>query len=164
MFIFAAGLSQFFLILLAHFVLWRLLKPKSPAQLLVRVSSITVSGFCLFVYFYLSPSLFEVFYFSIWSAALISAYLISLPGIEAESPSSLIVFKVEEGGAKGVTRKDLEEVITDELFVLNRLESLKTDGLILENSEAIKITSAGKKFLSSFLLFHRVAKRKDLGG
>ena len=96
--------------------------------------------------------------------SLTAAYLISLPGIEAESPSSLITFKVRDSTATGATHDDLATVITDEIFVLNRLEGLVTENLVEVHDGRYFITPSGQSFLNLFLIYHRWSDRLKHGG
>ncbi len=96
---------------------------------------------------------------------VVASYLISLPALESESPSSLIVTCVDKRAAGGgVSRDDLAAVVNDETFVLNRARGLEVDGLVERADGRLRITARGRKFLQGFLFYHHLVGRRGLAG
>jgi len=159
------GTAGFALAMLLHATIWRLLRPKSPARALAACTclALLVSGWMGQRMFpgLETPGILEAL---LLTGSLAAAYLISLPGIESESPSLLIVTLVESRGDHGADDGDLAKVINDETFALNRIRSLATEGLVSGSANALRITPRGRRFLGLFTAYHSAAGRMFRGG
>jgi len=108
----------------------------------------------------LEAMIFSLFLYS----SLAAAYLISMPGIESESPSSMIVTFIDSKTSDGASYEDLRNLITDELFILDRVTGLHVEGLIEEKNSKIAITKSGSSFMKLFLFYHYLTGRIPRGG
>jgi len=106
----------------------------------------------------------EYFYIGLFHVSLTLAYFISWPGFEAESPSALIVTGIEKAGGNGLSQEELSRIITDELFVHNRIGGLLTSGMLEEHHGEYTITDKGVAFLNLFLYYRRLMKNLPEGG
>ncbi len=148
-----------------HAMVWRLLRPKSPARALAACTclGLLVSGW-MGQWMFPGMGVPEILEALMLAGSLAAAYMISLPGIESESPSLLIVTLVESRGGHGANDGDLARVINDETFALNRLRSLATEGLVSGSADALRITPRGRRFLGLFTAYHSAAGRMLRGG
>lgn len=159
------GTGGFLLAVVLHSLAWRLLRPASPARALVACGCLAIVatatlGPLVVPHVGLAPVLES----AVLTGSLIAAYLISLPGLESESPSFIVVTRIDSGGAAGVTEADLAEVVNDETFVLNRLRSLEIEGLVDRQGDTLRITGAGRRFLRFFTAYHAWAGRSLRAG
>ncbi len=148
-----------------HIVMWRMIRPRSPARL---VPCAAILGGALGAWAAGMrlpwPATSELLEAILLFGTMVASYLISLPALESESPSSLIVTCVDDHGRAGATREDLAAVVNDETFVLDRLRGLEVDGLITRADGKLQITPGGKTFLEGFMAYHRLAGRRGLAG
>lgn len=148
-----------------HAAVWRTTSPRSPARLLVP-SAIAggLLGGCLALAKIPKPESRQCIEALLLFLSIVACYMISLPALEAESPSALIVTHVHRSGKTGATKQELERIVNDDIFVINRIQGLEVEGLVSREGEDLSITPAGKRFLNAFLLYHRLAGRCPLAG
>lgn len=148
-----------------HLALWRSIRPRSPARLLLPAAVVgALLGAWAAAALLRAPSTVAWVEAGLLFGAILASYLISLPALEAESPSSLIVMHVDERAGAGSTDDDLAGIVNDETFVLNRIQGLEVEGLVDRREGRLRITPSGQTFLDGFLLYHRLAGRRALAG
>lgn len=155
------GIAVFTLIVVAHLLGWRWLQFKSPAKSLVFILFATLASSWIFIV--KIPAL-EIAYVDMIFTSLTLAYLLTMPAIESDSPSSVILLHIEKCGAGGCTVSDLARVVTDERFVGERIRGMLKQGLIKKNGSDYSITESGKHFLRFFVFYHIAAGRAHVGG
>lgn len=144
-----------------HVIAWRMIRPQSPVRLLppAAVAGAAIVA-CLASVRTLSPSVMACVEAAFLFLSMIACYLISLPALESDSPSSMIVNFVHRCGTAGATRQQLEELINDDLFVINRIQGLEVEGLVERTGDTLRITPAGLRFLDAFMVYHRIVGRR----
>ena len=155
----------FALTVVLHSLAWRTLRPASPARALLAcaclgIAATTALGRLSFP----GMATAEVVEAVVLAGSLVAAYLISLPGLESESPSFVVVTRIASGGTAGATEAELAEVVNDETFVLNRLRSLEIEGLVDRAGDTLRITGPGRRFLRLFTAYHAWAGRSLRAG
>lgn len=149
-----------------HVVAWRTLRPRSPARLLPPAAVLggAVGAWAGGAWFP-GPATADLAAACLLFGTLVASYLISLPALESESPSSLIVTCVDtRATVGGATRDDLAAIVNDETFVLNRARGLGVDGLVESSDGRLRITARGRRFLQGFLFYHHLVGRRGLAG
>lgn len=148
-----------------HVAAWRMLRPRSPARL-VPLAALLGAAVGVWAARARCPAPAAADLTAAWLlfCTMVASYLISLPALESESPSSLIVTCVDERGGDGASRDDLAAIINDDKFVLNRARGLELDGLVERADGRLRITARGRKFLHGFLSYHRLVGRRGLAG
>lgn len=158
-------------ILLLQICWWRVRRPASDVRALafVLVAALIALGFvCLFF----SPLPFgftppQGFFESLYALALAGSvsllYLITYAGLEAKSPSTLIVVAAEKSGS-GITRQDAESLFTDEEFIVERVEGLVRIGQLRREGENLHMTMHGRLFLGAFVLPRQIMGLRHWGG
>ena len=149
-----------------HLAAWRTMRPRSPARLVPFAALLggAVGAWAVGTRFP-DPAPADLAAALLLFGTMVASYLISLPALESESPSSLIVTCVDTRAAVGgASRDDLAAVVNDETFVLNRARGLEVDGLVERADGRLRITAAGRKFLQGFLFYHHLVGRRGLAG
>lgn len=163
--VFLIATIAFLLAIVLHSLAWRTLRPASPARALLAcgcVAIIIAVAFGRYAFPGMEPA--AVLEVVVLAGSLVAAYLISLPGLESESPSFVVVTRIDSKGTAGATEKDLAEVVNDEAFVLNRLRSLEIEGLVDRAGDTLRITRPGRRFLRLFTVYHVWAGRTMRAG
>ncbi len=155
------GAAIFIMIVCAHLVSWRLINFKSPAKglIIILAGVMTLSLFLL-----LREPLITVAYINLIFVSLTLAYLLTMPAIESDSPSSVILLHIERCGEKGCTIDDLQAIVTDDRFVGERIRGMVKQGLIRKSGTDYAITDSGRHFLRFFVFYHIAAGRAHVGG
>jgi len=163
--VFLIATTAFVLTVVLHSLAWRTLRPQSPARALLACGCVAIiTTVALGRYAFLEMDLMEVLEAVALAGSLVAAYLISLPGLESESPSFVVVTRIDSKGTAGATERDLAEVVNDETFVLNRLRSLEIEGLVDRTGDTLRITGPGRRFLRLFTAYHVWAGRTMRAG
>lgn len=97
---------------------------------------------------------------SVWDVAYVLAlyvsmclvYLITYIGIEAESPSVLILFAARRAGNEGIERASLGGVVSDEEMIDSRLSGMQQAGILRCDGERYTLTDYGRAYLAFYLL------------
>ena len=97
------------------------------------------------------------------AGAISTLYLITYAGLEAKSPSTMIVLAAHRSG-KGITRKDAAELFSNEEFIVQRIEGLVRIGQLRRAGENLHLTLHGKLFLQSFLFPRKLMGLQHWGG
>jgi len=148
-----------------HIMAWRTIRPQSPPRLLPVAALIGgLVATALTCTLIALPTKCEAVEALLLFGAMVSAYLISLPALEAESPSSLIVRYVDVQARAGATKDDLATIINDETFIVNRIHGLEADGLIENSGGRLQLTPAGRTFLRGFMAYYHLAGRQGMAG
>ena len=90
-------------------------------------------------------------------------YLITYAGLDAKSPSTLIVMAAGRS-AEGLTMEDAASLFTDEEFIVQRVDGLVRIGQLRRAGENLHLTLHGRMFLESFLLPRRIMGLQHWGG
>lgn len=158
------GFLFFFISFGIHVLVWRIRVPLRQAKALLLI----------FVLPLMAPSIpslapflssgWDWFYSLSIHFSLFFAYLISLPAVESESPSSLILLELHRR-PEGVSLEDLKKIINDDRFILNRLEGLFLSGHAAKDSQGkIVITESGQKFMGLFMSYRGLLRLTTKGG
>lgn len=134
-----AALAVFLLATALQVVVWRWRRPAGQYAALLGLHLAVVAGAS--VTLVAAPSLapaaarllpngwFDYANFLVLEVSLLVAYATIFSAVQADSPTMIILLRVEAAGARGVSRADLLTELTDELLVGPRLEDLLTGGL-----------------------------------
>ena len=152
-------ISAFFL----HILIWRVSKPTNPIKTLILLFSFSLLfGIVLLMSFsnlcpdalWLPYGAIQYLYIVILFFSLFFSYLLTYPGIEADSPSLLIALKIAQTGKSGLPVEELKCLLGgDNILVLPRLKDLVDAGLVnLENGRYI-INKKGALFILPFVAF-----------
>ncbi len=103
-------------------------------------------------------------YITVLYSCLTAMYVLTYPGIEAESPSGLMLLAVESSKDAGITRSEFNQVITHTLFVGNRIENLVSSGFVKIEGGRMQATKKGLRLLRLFQLPRKFVGPTQVGG
>lgn len=170
--VFCTGLLTLTVAFLIHILIWRIRRPtRAPIVLfLIFMGILSVILGCIALMdpstksdYFVSTSL-EYAYVALFHISMTLAYLLAFTGIEAESPSSLIVIALEANGERGMSREELSKVITNDLFVTDRLEGLMRGSTVQLRNGRYYITPGGERYLAFFLAYRKLMGHMPEGG
>jgi hypothetical protein len=78
-------------------------------------------------------------------AGLTGCYLIAYAGVDQVSPSLLIIRALEAAGDAGCSREQLARLVTEDTFILPRLEALQRDGMLERVDGGSVLTPQGRR-------------------
>lgn len=145
----------------AHVVIWRFRVPRNQTRCLLLIFALAPLLLCAAA---AAKSPFaprtllakDVAGIALFYLGAVGCYLITYAGVEETSPSLKLIRALEAAGGDGCTREDLAELITEEHFIEPRLRSLKSQRIIAETAEGIKLTSRGTRIARSAALLSGV--------
>lgn len=144
----------FFSAFLLHVAIWRCWRPRNTVRGLISI--FTVAGLLAILVssvFVHGLQAMDIMYGVALYAAIVLAYLISYTGLEGQSPSALIVTAAYAAAPRGITREDILQLVTEEVFVLSRVTDLVKAGHIRQDEYGrYHLTARGRNFVGLFLL------------
>ena len=82
--------------------------------------------------------------------------MITYTAIEADSPSLVLIMKVSEAGSEGLDSKKLEQMMSDDILVIPRLEDLVLDKMAYINGNRYFLTAKGVLMVRIFLYYRKL--------
>ncbi|MFC1558369.1 hypothetical protein ACFL40_03340 [candidate division KSB1 bacterium] len=160
------GLGIYLLSFILHLLIWKIKLPKKQTRALIIIFSGTFI-FCLVIlssilslsgcYSEFIPGRFlEFLHISLFFISLTLAYIITYSGVEVDSPALVMVMIIKKYGLDGIDKKELEEIITDDLLIKPRVEDLLFDRMAYMEGEKYKLTPKGVLFASIFRFYRRL--------
>jgi predicted transcriptional regulator len=148
------GVLFFFLALSIHAVVWRLrlVKNKHITVLL----GIFLAVFIAVVFVFKAAPGYEHLRFFLLYFSLASAYIVSYPAIQADSPSLVIVSKIAKASPEGLEKGKLYSIINDDNLVIPRIKDLADSGMVRANGSRYKLTFKGNLFVSVFIFYRKL--------
>jgi len=147
------GFVFFGVAFLLHVAIWRIKKPANSIKILVLLFILVlIAGSIL-------SSLYEFFsYVYIWFLfiSLFTAYLVSYPAIEVDSPSLVIIRCISESGKAGLNIEKLGDLLQNDLLVEPRLKDLVDAGLVDLSFSAYRINKKGVMFILPFIFYRNI--------
>lgn len=83
---------------------------------------------------------------------------------EADSPSLLIIDRINEAGAEGLAQDKLYESLNDDVLVVPRVNDLLRDGMATLENGRYKIKPKGISMVQALLFHRRIMKADHRGG
>ena len=162
--------SFFFLV---HLILWRVRLPRRQVKtiLIILFGGLAASLTALV----LSPADFsllgvarplgaaELLHAAIFVTALTLAYMITYTAVEADSPSLVMVLKIESAGANGVRKEEFDQFLSDERLIMPRVDDLLTDKMAELVDGRYRLTPKGE-LMAEIFTRSRAVLRLGTGG
>jgi hypothetical protein len=158
----------------AHLLVWRLRKPRSPLKALLVIFFAAAAAGLAALYFgggaiasaglarLPGPAAYLHVLVSVTSLAL--AYTVSYTLIEWDSPTLTIVTMVARAGEGGLGEAELDALADELPFIQSRIKSLIDDKVVVEEGGRY-VVPPGRHFFYRFVLFyHRLLKTETRGG
>ncbi len=157
-------------VLLLQILWWRVRRPAADVRVLTLLLVVALLTFAvlaslpaLSANFAMPQGWLAVLYSLALAGAVSMLYLITYVGLDAKSPSTLIVLAAEKTET-GLTIEEAATLFTDEEFIVQRVEGLVRIGQLRRAGENLHLTFHGRMFLESFLLPRRIMGLQHWGG
>ena len=143
-----ATVGAFALALLAHLGWWRWRVPLRPTRALLLVFAIApVVGaglwFACAGQILLPPLAIPAML--LLYVGLAGCYLIAYAGVAYISPSLVIIRALEAAGDAGCSRQELTATVSEDAFILPRLQALVSDGMLRRMDGGFVLTTPGRR-------------------
>jgi hypothetical protein len=102
--------------------------------------------------FFLPGGLWGILQVAIFYIPVMLSYVITYVALEDDSPSMTIVRFVDLSKEKGRSRKEIEQIITNEILILPRINIMLKDGWINYQNRKYQVTKKGR-FYNQFFAF-----------
>lgn len=109
-------------------------------------------------------SVWDVIYVLTLYFSICLVYLITYIGIEAESPSVLVLFAVHRAGHAGLKRTDFAHVVSNEEMIDRRLLDMTRARILKHRGDKYSITRYGKTYLAFYMLPRQLMGLSRKGG
>ncbi|QPJ65336.1 MAG: hypothetical protein G3M78_08005 [Candidatus Nitrohelix vancouverensis] len=164
--IFYLGCGWFFAAFFIQWALWKIRLPQRQAKtLLILFGLIWLTSLALVWMVSSDPDHWaalqnpaEYLHYSFLYIALTLAYLNTYPGLEADSPSLVIVMTIHQGGEEGVAVEKFYETLTDDLLVKPRIRDLLVDKMATLDDGKYRLTRKGRLLAVLFGAYRSLLK------
>jgi len=157
-------------VLLLQILWWRMRRPAADVRVLALLLVLALCAFAALAALPASsaalamPQGWLAILYSLALAGAVSLlYLITYAGLDAKSPSTLIVVAAAKF-PEGLTMEDVAALFTDEEFIVQRIDGLVRIGQLRRAGENLHLTLHGRIFLEAFLLPRRIMGLQHWGG
>ena len=158
-------------VLMLQVALWRLGRPRRDVLVLAVMLCAALGIFAALCLvpgavsaLRLPEGLFAAAYALALAGAVSVLYLITYAGLEAKSPSTLMVLAAEASAPHGVSVEELSALFSDDEFIVERVRGLVRAGQVRESEGNLALTLHGRLFLWAFLLPRRIMGLRHWGG
>lgn len=169
----ASGVLAFALLVVTHVAYVRLRKP-AQHYLTLAVLSLSVLGASIGAFFgiqvfvsqavaFLPSTPFDYLNLAVLYAAFCLSYVTTFSAVQADSPTMVMLLRIEAAGDKGLTAEELLAQLDDKVLVLPRVEDLVTGGLARSHDGRYQI-QAGGAFMARTHLYYRRLLKMEKGG
>jgi hypothetical protein len=158
-----SGFCVFLTSMLLHVMVWRIFSPRSyfkalPAVFLAIPAAAVIAAastplFSLYLGFMDGVDWLAAFFLHL---SLAAAYIMTYPALQANSPSLVMILHIEASMPEGLTSGELGGLFDAQGLVGDRIEDLKTSGLIKVEGSRCAITPKGRALLAPFIILRRL--------
>ena len=169
----AWGLFAFALSIVAQLVIWRIRRPAGQyaalSVLCLATLILSLGSFHALRSLTPGPARFlpatglDYVNFAMLYVALVLAYMTTYSAVQADSPTMVILLKIEESGLRGPTLAEIAEELSDSLLIAPRLEDLVTGHLVTLRRGRYVIGPRGAVMAKTHILFRALLKMEKGG-
>lgn len=105
----------------------------------------------------------DYMHIAVFFTSLALAYIANYSAIEVDSPSLLITKIIGYSGAKGVSKEELLNVMTDDTLLKPRVRDLVEDKLIDLDMDKYKLTLRGRLLARTFIFYRKLLNAQKGG-
>ena len=164
-------LSFFFFAFIFHLIFWRFYFPKKQIRTLLLIFCCSLFCGLFFVeYYQIGPTLYlenlfvEYLRISLLFIAMTLTYCVVYLSLIDDSPSLFTVMSIYNAGDKGISKKELGCLITDEIFIKPRLEYLVEEKFIFKSGNIYLLAPKGRKLFNIFIFVRKLMKMPSKPG
>lgn len=161
-----AGSLLFAIAFLVHLIIWKFRIPENPAKtIVVLFVLILVAGVLVLRYALLDDSIAgpvallnfsECLHVALIFMSLLSTYYFVYGALADESPSMFTIMNVAKAGEKGLSERDLNGLITNDLFIKSRMDYLVDEQMVFLQEKKYMLASKGKYFIGMIKFFRNI--------
>ena len=148
-----------------HLIVWRIRLPKRQTKVMLLMFFGTLAAGMVFLW--TNPSFeflgveapaggLEFFRIALMFTAFTLAYMITYSGLEADSPSLVMVLAIADAGPEGLSREIFFEQMTDDILVKPRVRDLLTDKMAVLDGETYRLTPKGVLLARIFVVYRSI--------
>ena len=159
------GFIFFCIAFLFHMAILRFRIQKNPLRTLLLIFfSIVFSGLFILWFCQIGPNLFgrklifEYIHISLFFTALTFTYCLVYVFLIDDAPSLFTFMSIFNAGEKGMSKTELSDLITDDIFIKPRLEFLVKEKMVYKFESNYLLGPKGHKLLSIFIFIQKVMK------
>ncbi|CCQ89720.1 membrane hypothetical protein [Nitrospina gracilis 3/211] len=161
------GLALLILALALHLIIWKIRLPQRQTKVLLQIFFGTLVLGSAVLWTNPEASLFGVTAPTRWAqflhialmfTAFTLAYMITYSGLEADSPSLVMVQAVAEAGKPGLPVETFFERMNDDVLVKPRLRDLLTDKMAVLEDGRYRLTPKGRLMARLFVVYRSLFK------
>lgn len=167
------GVLAFGILVVAHIVIWRMVKPAQQytklAALSVAVLGLSMGGFYAVQLAsrqsvtFLPSSPFDYLNMALLYGALFLSYLTTYSAVQADSPTMAILLAIDESGCRGMNRAELLARFDDAVLVLPRIDDLVAGDLVRYRNGRYVIQPPGLSLAKVNIGYRRMLKLEKGG-
>jgi len=167
------GIGLFLTAFFIHLFVWRIHLPKNHTKSLLGIFiGMLVCGILMLWWLEKNDCLSGMFSFSVGYGylrlsflyiSLMLAYVVTYSAIEVDSPSLSISAIIGKAGPRGVSREDLDRIMTDDILVKPRVSDLVSVGIARLDKDRYKLTAKGA-IIARLFIFYRGLLGVSKGG
>ena len=160
------GTALFALAFVIHFIVWKIQLPRRQTKVLLLIFFSTLLLGTMGFWF--SPASFRVLglafpkslpeyiHISLYFIALTIAYIITYSAIEADSPTLVMVLRIDRSGSEGLKKETFEAEMSDDLLIKPRVRDLLVAKMTVLDGGIYRLTHKGKMFVKIFILYRKL--------
>ena len=150
---------------LFHLVVWKIRLPKRQTKVLLLIFFGTLILGLSLLWTRPTISLFGVAAPNGWVehlriallfTAFTLAYMITYSGLEADSPSLVMVLSIAQAGPGGLSRDVFFKQMTDDILIKPRVRDLLTDKMAYLDGETYRLTPKGILLAKIFVVYRNI--------
>jgi len=105
----------------------------------------------------------EYIHIMVFFISLTLAYMITYSALEADSPSLVMVMKIESAGSGGLPKEEFDKSMNDDILVKPRVNDLLIDHMACLDGDKYKLTQKGVLFANIFIFYRKLLNVKKGG-
>ncbi len=158
------GIASFFIALLLHILVWRLIPGLASMRTLFRIFVVILTLFIVTAYSLGLLDIYELLYAATLYSAMMLTYLLTYIGVEYDSPTLSLVNTIQAAGPSGIEESALQDFIRQRPFVRSRLDQLYRDGFV-HNKQGMLLLAVESSIMLRLCDFYRALMgRRTEGG
>lgn len=164
--IFLAGLA-------VHFVVWKIWLPRRQAKAILQIllsataAALPVLALCQYQFdcelWFPPRGGWDYVHILLLDIVLALAYLNTYPGIEADSPTLVMMLTVDRAGPQGLAQEYFSEAMNDDLLVKPRINDLVLDRMAYVREGRYYPTRKGRVLATLFAVYRKLIKASKGG-
>jgi hypothetical protein len=161
-----AGIFLFLMAFILHLLIWKFRIPDNPIKTIaILFTSNLLVGVFVLRYASLSISIVDsaallnfsdCLHVALIYISFLATYYFVYGALVDESPSMITIMNLAKVGSKGLSETELNELITDDLFIKPRMDYLVNEKMVRFHDGKYKIDSKGRSFIHLINFFQNL--------